>query len=187
MTEAGPGRDWLCIGEITGAVGSRGEIKVRPFTAAPESVADYGPVTLWPGGRRLELRYVRPVKGGIAVRASGVSDRNGAEALVGARLYIARSALPPEEDADDFYHADLIGLEVQDGDGKVIGRVRAIYDFGAGDILEIAPGKGRTFMVPFTREAVPVVDVRGGRLVVTPIAALDDGDDAGEKPDAEGA
>lgn len=174
MTEAGPGHDWLCIGEITGAVGIRGELKVRPFTAAPESVADYGPVTLWPGGAVVTLRYLRSVKGGIAVRASGIADRNGAEALVGAALYIKRSALPPEDDAEDFYHADLIGLRVEGEDGAVIGTVRAIYDFGAGDILEIAPDKGRSFMVPFSREAVPLVDLAAGRVVVTPLAAADE-------------
>lgn len=187
MTEAGPGQDWLCIGEVTGAVGIRGELKVRPFTAAPESVADYGAVTLWPGGRKLELRFLRQVKGGIAVRASGIADRNEAEALKGAKLYIERSVLPPEDDADDFYHADLIGLSVEDEGGAVLGSVRAIYDFGAGDVLEIAPDKGRTFMVPFTREAVPVVDVAGGRLVVTPLPVMEDDGSEGGDGHKEGA
>src|SRR5690606_30254814 len=102
-------------------------------------------------------------------------------ALKGAKLYIERSVLPPEDDADDFYHADLIGLSVEDEGGAVLGSVRAIYDFGAGDVLEIAPDKGRTFMVPFTREAVPVVDVAGGRLVVTPLPVMeDDGSEGGD-------
>jgi 16S rRNA processing protein RimM len=112
------------------------------------------------------------VKGGVIARTEQVDSKEAADALRGLRLYVARDALPPTEDADEFYLADLIGLEAGGPDGAPLGRVKAVHDFGAGDILEIDPGGGRpTVLIPFTREAVPEVDIAAGRLVAVPPAA----------------
>lgn len=173
--EPDPGADWVCLGRITGAIGIRGELKVLPYTDSPESVAAYGPVTLFPGGERLTLKVLRAVKAGIAVRAEGITDRNAAEALRGLAFYIPRTALPELPDADEFYHDDLIGLRAEDEAGAPVGTVKAVYDFGAGDIVEIVPEDGGpSFMVAFTLAAVPVVDLKGGRIVLAARAAEDE-------------
>jgi 16S rRNA processing protein RimM len=98
----------------------------------------------------------------------GIATREQAQALAGVRLFVDRSALPETEDEDEFYHADLIGLRAETADGTPFGTVLALYDFGAGDVLEIRMPDGQTELLPFTRAVVPVVDVKGGRLVVEP-------------------
>lgn len=159
----------VCIGAIVGAHGVRGLVRVRPFTDAPESVTAYGLVTTEPGTRTLRLTVVqRGPKGQVLARVAGVADRTGAEALKGERLYVARSDLPAPADDDEFYHVDLIGLSARGRDGRSLGTVRAIYDFGAGDVIEIADGEGAPLVVPFTREIVPEVDIAGGTLTVDP-------------------
>lgn len=166
MPERQADRDRVCIGAITGAVGIGGEVRIKPFTAKPQAIAAYGPVSD-DAGRSYTLTVVRPVKGGVAARLSGVTDRTAAEAIAGTRLYVPRAALPDPEEDDDYYHADLIGLAAETVDGAAVGTVKAIYNFGAGDVLEIAaPGGADSVMVAFTRDAVPVVDVSGGRIVV---------------------
>lgn len=182
-----PGPDWVCLGQVTGAIGVRGELRVKAFTADPESLVAYGPLTVLPGGQAFRLRIVRPVKDGLAVRAEGVTDRNAAEALRGTRLYIPRSQLP-EPDEDDFYHADLIGLRVEDEGGREIGVIRAVHDFGAGDVLDIAGVGGEGgFMLPFTKAAVPVVDVKGGRIVAVPPEPATEADREGPEGGPEDA
>ena len=156
----------VVVAAVAGAFGTRGEVRLKSFTAEPEAVARYGPLEA-PDGRRFEVTLERPVKGGFAARLSGVSTRNEAEALRGARLSVPRERLPDLPD-EEFYHADLVGLPVHDPGGAEIGRVRAVLDFGAGDILEIALPGGATAMLPFTREAVPTVDLAAGRLVADP-------------------
>ena len=158
----------VCLGAIAGAYGVRGEARVKSFCAEPEAIAAYGPLESEDGTRRFTLRLTGPIKEGFAARLSGVTTREEAEALKGTRLYAPRDRLPalPE---DEFYHADLIGLSAVDTGGDEIGRVRAVHDYGAGDMLDVVPavgGKGAEMLIPFTRAAVPSVDLSQGRIVV---------------------
>jgi 16S rRNA processing protein RimM len=157
----------VLLGEIVGVQGVEGLVRVKAHTADPMDVAAYGPLTAEPGGRPLSLEVLREVKGGVVIaRVAGIADRNAAEGLRGLRLYVARTALPPAEE-DEFYLADLEGLRVERTDGSVLGVVRRVVNYGAGDVLEIGSDRG-SVLIPFTRAAVPVVDVAGGRLVVDP-------------------
>lgn len=151
----------VCVGAVAGAFGVRGEARIKSFCAEPRAIGDYGPL-LTEGGRAFRLRITRPLKGAFAALLSGVETREQAESLRGTRLYAPRERLPALA-ADEFYHADLIGLEVVDTGGAVLGRVRAIHDFGAGDVIEII---GQTeLLLPFTRAVVPTVDLAARRLV----------------------
>ncbi len=169
MTRALPvtGADGLLVGTITGAQGLKGEVKVKSFTAEPEGIGRYGPL-FTEDGQSFQVASVRAQKGEtVVIRFTGVDDRTSAEALKGLRLYISRAALP-ETKAGEFYHADLVGLRVEDASGKKLGIVRGIHNFGAGDVIEIDDGSGDTTMIPFTRESVPEVDIAGGRIVAQP-------------------
>ena len=158
--------DRVCVGVIAGPHGLRGLLRVRPFTDVPEDVAAYGPVESEDGTRVLTLDIAnRLSKGLVLVRVDGVSDRTAAEALKGLRLYVARAMLPAP-DEDEFYHADLIGLDAVTADGEEIGRIRTVHAYGAGDFLEIAEPDGGVATVPFTRAAVPHVDLAAGRVIV---------------------
>jgi 16S rRNA processing protein RimM len=161
----------ILVGAIAGAHGVRGAVRVRSFTEAPAAVAAYGPLSDEAGTRRLVLKVVGETAGGVIAEIEGVADRNAAEALRGQRLYVARDVLPALA-AEEFYHADLIGLTAETAAGDRLGRVRAVQNFGAGDMLEIERADGTTVDLPFTRAAVPVVDIAGGRLVVDPPAGL---------------
>lgn len=165
MTQ-GAKAETVCVGAIAGAFGVRGEVRLKSFCTTAEDIATYGPLATEDGARSFAVRVTRPVTGGLAARLSGVETREQAEALKGATLWADRAALPslPE---DEFYHADLIGLEVVDPGGTVLGRVRAIHDHGAGDILEVL-GPGGALLIPFTRAAVPTVDIAAGRIVADP-------------------
>ena len=156
--------DLVCVGAIAGSFGVRGEVRLKSFCADPEAIAAYGPVYT-ADGRRFELRLTRPVAGGLGAHLSGVTTREAAEALKGPQLFVPRDRLPAPAD-DEFYHADLIGLTVQDPGGAVLGRVTAVHNHGAGDLLEIAaPGRKAPLLVPFTRALVPTVDLVAGRIV----------------------
>jgi 16S rRNA processing protein RimM len=159
------------MGEFGRAHGLRGEVRLKSFTADPLGVAAYGPL-LDETGRRWTLSDVRPAGGApdlVLARVEGVTDRSGAEALNRLRLYVERSRLGEPESADEFLHADLVGLSVEDATGRVLGRVAGMANYGGGDILEIAPaGGGRRALLPFTRAFVPVVDIPGRRLVIEP-------------------
>lgn len=157
----------LCLGVIVAAHGIQGQVKVKCFTAEPSSLVAYGDLTDAAGSRRFRLKIIGPTKGGVVAKLEGVADRNAAEALKGTELYVPRAALP-EPAEDEYYHADLIGLRVELADGTLLGRVLAVHDFGAGDLLEVTREGRTTIMLPFTRAAVPVVDPAGGRLVVEP-------------------
>jgi 16S rRNA processing protein RimM len=158
-------QDRICVGAIAGAFGVRGEVRLKSFCAEPSDIATYGPLTTEDGKRSFTLKLTRPVTGGLGANISGVVTREDAEALKGVTLWAPREALPSLPD-DEFYHADLIGLEVVDTGGQILGRVRAIFDHGAGDILEIV-GKEQ-LLLPFTRAAVPTVDLKAGRIVADP-------------------
>lgn len=157
--------DKTCVGAIAGAFGVKGEVRLKSFCTEPRDIASYGPLTTEGGDRSFTVKLTRPVTGGFGARLSGVSTREQAEALRGTTLWAPREALPTLPD-DEFYHTDLIGLEVFDTGGQLLGRVRAIYDHGAGDILEIT---GRELLLlPFTRAIVPTVDLKAGRIIADP-------------------
>ena len=158
--------DRVTVAAIAGSFGVRGEVRLKSFTADPAAVGDYGPLTA-EDGRSFEVRITGPVKGGFAARLSGIRTKEEADALRGMRLSAPRSALPALPD-DEFYHADLIGLEVVDTGGAVLGTVKAVLDHGAGDILELHRLGGGTLLLPFTRSAVPTVDLSAGRIVADP-------------------
>jgi 16S rRNA processing protein RimM len=160
----------ILVGRFGAAQGVRGEVRVKSFTADPLALASYKGLTDQAGTRSFVIEAARAVKDDmIVVRLAGLRDRNGAEALTNTDIYIARDALPPPDD-DEFYVADLVGLRVELADGSLFGKVRTVLNFGAGDIIEVEPpaGVGETKLLPFTAAAVPVVDVRGGRIVVAP-------------------
>jgi 16S rRNA processing protein RimM len=161
----------VCVGVVTGAHGVRGAVRVKSFTEDPEDVARYGPLEDESGGRRFDLRLVGNAKGVVIATLPGIDDRDRAEALRGLRLYLPRASLPPTGD-EEYYHADLIGLDAVLADGTPLGRVRAVHDFGAGDTLEIERPAGQPVMVPFTRAVVPVVDLDAGRVVLDPPPGL---------------
>lgn len=160
--------DKICVGAIAGAFGVQGEVRLKSFTTEPRDIAIYGPLTTEDGKRSFTVKLTRPVTGGLGARLSGVATREQAEALKGTTLWAPRSALPSLPD-DEFYHTDLIGLEVVDTGGQVLGRVRAIFDHGAGDILEVV-GKEQ-LLLPFTRAVVPTIDLKAGRIVADPPAS----------------
>jgi 16S rRNA processing protein RimM len=161
------------MGVVGAPHGVRGAVRIKSFTDEPNAIADYGALEDESGAKHFTLRVIGTAKGdGMVIAAlSGVADRDQAEALRGLRLYAPRAALPPTEE-DEFYHADLVGLAAMLDSGDPLGHVVAVHDFGAGDMLEIARAKGQPVLVPFTRAAVPVVDIAGGRVVVAPPAGL---------------
>ncbi|NWH09548.1 MAG: ribosome maturation factor RimM [Alphaproteobacteria bacterium] len=150
----------ILVGQITKAHGLKGEVKVKSFTADPFALASYGPV-MAEDGRMLSFQRLRTGPGALLARFEGVDDRNAAEAIEGLKLYVARAALPEAGEAE-YYHADLIGLRARDDEGAEIGRVAAVYDFGAGDVIEIAREGEKPLLLPFTDAAVPIVDLEGG-------------------------
>jgi len=156
----------VCLGVIVGAQGVRGEVRIKTFTENPMDVDAYGPVTDEPGAKTLRLSVRGQAKGVVVARVDGVSDRNAAEALKGTMLYVSRDRLPEPEDAETFYHADLVGLAARAPDGGPLGQVVAVFDHGAGDILDIRGADGKLASVPFTKAAVPQVNLTEGYLVV---------------------
>lgn len=173
-------QDRVCVGVIVGAHGIRGQVRVKSFTAAPEHLDAYGPLFDESGTRSYRLGVVGRSKGVVLCSVGGVDDRNQAEALKGTRLWLDRTLLPGLED-DEFYHSDLIGLRVEFADGTLVGEIVALYDFGAGDLMEIRGPEGGAVMVPFTRDSIPVIDIAGRRVVAERIPGLL------EEPPAPGA
>lgn len=157
------------MGRFGAPHGVRGELRLQSFTGDPLAIADYGPLTDKSGKKTFTLLNLRPQgKDMLVVRLKDVDDRDGAQALNGVELYLARDKLPAP-DPEEFYLADLEGLRAETTTGEVIGRVVALRNFGAGDILEIAPASGGdTLMYPFTKAVAPIIDLAGGRIVVEP-------------------
>lgn len=162
----------VLMAQIGAAHGIRGEVRVKPFGSDPMALANYGPLRDEAGHRRFVIRSLRPQKSVLVVRFEDVSDRTDAESLNGIKLYLTRDVFPPAEDEDEFYHVDLIGLPVFTIRDEPVGNVIAVPDFGAGDLLEVKPHKGPSFLIPFTREIVPRVDLKAGRIVVDPPEGL---------------
>jgi 16S rRNA processing protein RimM len=155
----------VLLGVVIGAQGLKGEVKVKIFTETPEKLCAYGPVHTH-DGRKFTAASVREAKGVAIVRFDGVATREAAESLKGVELYVSRNALPPGEE-HEFYHADLVGLRAEDEVGRTIGKVIAIHNFGAGDVVEIEREDGQgTVLMPFTHEIVPTIDIAEGRIVV---------------------
>ncbi|MHB2168418.1 ribosome maturation factor RimM [Alsobacter sp. R-9] len=183
-------RDLILVGVFGAPHGVRGELRLKSFTGDPLAIAGYGPLTDAAGTAAWRLSQARLVKDDmLVVRVEGVNDRDAAARLTNVRLHVPRERLPAIDDEDEYYQADLVGLRVDTVDGGTLGTVAAVLDFGAGDILEIAPPDGgRPVMLPFTKAAVPVVDIAGGRLVADPPAETeareDDAGDGEPAPDA---
>jgi 16S rRNA processing protein RimM len=174
----------LPIGVIVGPHGIRGQFKVKPFTAAPQSLSTYGPVTT-DNGQQLSLRIMLVNAKGLAiVRAQGVDTRDAAKALRGTTLYIGRDSLPKPDDGE-FYHADLLGMMVRGQDSAQLGNLVAIHDFGAGEIAELATGNGATIMVPFGGDSLIAVDMVAKEIcLLVPDGLLNDAN-AGDETDGD--
>nr|WP_272213130.1 ribosome maturation factor RimM [Marinicella sp. W31]MDC2879077.1 ribosome maturation factor RimM [Marinicella sp. W31] len=180
-------KDPVLMATVGAAQGLRGDVRVRCFTANPLTVGDYGNLHA-ADGRLFEILEARPGKNGMMViRFRGVNDRNAAEALRGLELFIERDNLPDDElEDEEYFYADLEGLDVFDGAGNSYGAISAIFDFGAGDLLELkGPGR-RPVLIPFNESAVLEIDFEDRRVVIDPVAAglIGDGDD--DKPDFSG-
>ena len=161
----------VCVGAIAGAFGVKGEVRLKSFCAEPTAIGDYGPLFTEDGQQSFSVKLGQPIPNGFSARLAGIATREAAEALRGTRLYADRDKLPALPD-DEFYHADLIGLTMLDTGGTVIGKVTAVLNHGAGDILEVQrAGKGSA-LVPFTLAVVPTVDVAGGRIIPDPPEGL---------------
>jgi len=161
----------VCVGAIAGAFGVAGEVRLKSFCADPAAIGTYGPLFTEDGSRSYKVRLTRPVAGGLGARLSGVATKEDADSLKGTTLWVSRDRLPAAGD-DEFYHADLIGLEVRDTGGAMLGRVGAVHNHGAGDLLEVIGPTG-TLLLPFTKAVVPTVDLTAGRIVVDPPEGLD--------------
>ena len=158
--------EMICIGSIAGSYGVQGEVRLKSFCAEPADIGSYGPLCTQDGTRSFTVHLTRPVTGGYGARLSGVATKEQADGLRGTALFVDRAKLPSLPD-DEFYHADLIGLSVHDTGGAAMGRVIAVHNHGAGDLLEIQPeGDATALLLPFTRAIVPTVDLRARRVVV---------------------
>lgn len=155
----------ICVAKIGAAHGVRGEVRLWPFTEDPMAVLHYGPLSTKDGARQFEVARARVAKDHLVATLKGVADRDAAERLNGIELYISRDTLPDTDDGE-YYHADLIGLAALDAQGTAIGTVTAIHNFGAGNIIEIAPKSGPSLLLPFTNAVVPTVDLAAGHVVV---------------------
>lgn len=169
---------------ITGSHGIRGCVKVKPFTEDPEAVTAYGPLSDADGRETYALTLLSRLKGQWLARLDGVDDRDAADRMKGRRLYADRDRLPAAGE-DEFYYDDLVGLAAVALDGTPLGTVRGVFDFGAGDVLEIVRPGAADLLVAFTREAVPAVDLAAGRLVVDPPAETEVPAEAGADADAD--
>lgn len=162
-------KDLTCVAVIAGAHGVHGAVKVKSFTAVPSDFAEYGPLLGEDGQIILTPKNPRPVGNAFTMRSEQITSREQALAMRGTQLYVPRANLP-EPDEDDFYYADLVGLDVKSTDGKRLGTIHAVHEFGAGDMLEIQPVKSAekqaTFYHPFTKAGVPKVDIKAGRVIV---------------------
>jgi 16S rRNA processing protein RimM len=162
----------ICVGAIAGAFGVHGEVRLKSFTADPAAIADYAPLCTEDGAQVYDLQLSREIKGGFAARLTGIRTKEEADALKGLRLFAPRDRLPSLPD-DEFYHADLIGLHVVDTGGTELGRVKAVHNHGASDLLELTvPGQSNTVLLPFTMDVVPTIDLTAGRIVADPPEGL---------------
>jgi 16S rRNA processing protein RimM len=158
------------VARIGAAHGVRGELKLWSFTADPMAVADYGPLETADGARQFEIETLRPAKDFLVARLKGIADRSAAATLCNLELFLPRDRLPPIEEEDTYYYADLVGMAAVDRDGAALGSITAVHNFGAGDLIEIAPaaGGGEPLLLPFTEAVVPSIDMAARTIVVVP-------------------
>ncbi|MGJ8545836.1 MAG: ribosome maturation factor RimM [Sulfitobacter sp.] len=158
----------ICVGAIAGAYGVRGELRIKSYCAQPADIETYSPLWDEAGKRQFTLALIGPIKNGFSARMTEVTTKEQADALRGVQLYASRDQLPSLPD-DEFYHTDLIGLEVYDTGGVLLGRVKTVQNHGADDLLEVQlHGGPNTAFIPFTKAAVPTVDLASGRLIADP-------------------
>ena len=159
-------QEMICVGAIAGAFGVTGEVRLKSFCTEPTDIGSYGPLTSEDGAQVFKITLTRPVAGGLGAKIAGISTKEAADALRGTSLFVPRSKLPSLPD-DEYYHADLIGLDAYDTGGVLLGKVSAVHNHGAGDILEISPVRHKSaLLLPFTMAIVPNVDILAGRIVV---------------------
>ncbi|UYN98752.1 MAG: ribosome maturation factor RimM [Devosia sp.] len=171
----------ILLGTIGAAHGIKGEVRITSHTQDPEAIADYGPLATDRPGLTITIQSARLNKNVLIARLKGIGDRNAAEALNGVSLFVSRDSLPEHEDDEDFYHADLIGLDARLENGVSIGAVHALHNYGAGDLIEVRdPRSGDTFLYPFTKAVVPTIRIADGYLVIAPPLDADPGE---EEPD----
>lgn len=167
-----PTQGRVCVGALAGSFGVQGEVRLKSFCADPEAVASYGALFTEDGAQSFKVRLTRAIPGGFSARLTGVGTKEQADALKGVRLYADRSRLPSLPD-DEFYHADLIGMEVRDTGGELLGIVTAVHNHGATDLLELSGhGLKSALLLPFTRAIVPTVDLALRRIVADPPEGL---------------
>ena len=165
MPAAGP----VCVATIAGAHGVAGELKLVAHTEPAAALAHYDRLRLDTEQEARAAHCLRPWKAGWIARLEGIDSREQAAALAGRKLFVPREALGALADAEEFYHADLIGLEVVDTGGRVLGRVSAVHNHGAGDLIEVSGAGLKTpALLPFTRAVVPTIDLAAGRIVADP-------------------
>lgn len=160
--------DMICVGAIAGSYGVRGELRVKSYCAVPEDIETYKPLWSEDRSKQFALAILRPIKNGFAARIAEVSTKEEADALRGTSLFAERSQMPSLPD-DEFYHADLIGMSIYDTGGVLLGTVKTVQNHGADDLLELQlAGTSATTFLPFTKAAVPTVDLASGRIVADP-------------------
>ncbi len=169
--DASVASDRVVVATFGAAHGIKGEIRVKCHTADPEALIDYSPLHDSSGSRSFTFLSLRPAGEVMVARVKEITDRNQAEALTHLDLYAERAKMP-EPDEDEFYHADLIGLRVEGPDGELIGHIQGVYDFGAGDVLDVRRPKRKGVMIPFTKAVIPTVDIAGGRVICMPPKGL---------------
>lgn len=175
-------KDRIVVGAIAGSFGVKGEVRLKSFCANPADIGSYGPL-LGDNGTEYGIKITRQVKSGFAARLSGVRFKDEADALRGVKLYAARDLLPALPN-DEFYHADLIGLEVLDTGGVLLGKVSAVLNHGAGDLLELrGPGIKGTALLPFTVDGVPTIDLTARRIIADPPEGLFTEEKPSDKPE----
>lgn len=169
----------ICLGVVVGAKGLRGEVRVKSFTERPADVAAYGPLST-DDGRTLALTVTGSAQGVVIARIKGVADRTAAEALKGVKLYVDRAVLPQTEDGT-YYHADLVGLAAVLTSGEALGTITAVYNFGAGDMVEVEMADGRSELVPFSEAAIAGVDIGAGKVTINALPGLFENDSAADE------
>ena len=180
---ATPDKSRVCLGIVSAPQGLQGAVRIRSYTAQQEDIASYGPLSDEAGEREFTLRILRSTKRGLVAELSGINDRTAAEGIKGLELYVSRDALP-EPDEEEFYYSDLIGLDVEDEDGKVIGQVKMMDNYGAGDVMEVALSDGEVLMLPFTKDVVTVIDVAGGKVRINRPEEIEVGAENADEEDA---
>lgn len=161
----------VCVGRIAGGHGIKGWVRITSYTEDPKNIGAYGPVSDETGERMFELEVMSMAKAHVLARIPGVEDRNAADALRGVRLFVPRDRLPAPEE-DEFYFDDLVGCSAETTEGEALGKILSVQEFGSGPMLEIGRKRGRTLLIPFTREIVPIVDLASGRITIEPVPGL---------------